>query len=66
MFFMTRKRFEDEVMKRVEDWQRREECERELRHVYESLFKLEERMTRLECKGKMVGVSVEACNDQDT
>lgn len=65
MFFMTRKRFEEEVMKRIEDWQRREERERELRHVYESLFKLEERMTRLECKGKMDGVQVEVCNAAD-
>lgn len=66
MFFMSRKRFEDEVMKRIEDWQRREEHERELRHVYESLFKLEERMTRLECKGKMDGVPVEVCDVKNT
>lgn len=65
MFFMTRKRFEDEVMKRIEDWQRREERERELRHVYESLFKLEERMALLERKGKMDGVQVEVCNAKE-
>ena len=59
MFFMTRKRFEEEVMKRIEDWQRREERERELHHVYESLFKLEDRIARLECKGKTDGVPVE-------
>lgn len=62
MFFMTRKRFEEEVAKRIEDWQRREDRERELRRVYESLFKLEERMTRLESKGNMDGVAVEVCN----
>ena len=65
MFFMTRKRFEEEVSKRIEDWQRREDRERELRCVYERLFKLEERMTRLECKGKMDGVQVEVCNAAD-
>ena len=62
MFFMTLKRFEEEVNKRIEDWQRRGAHERELRRVYESLFKMEERMTRLECKGKMDGVAVEVCN----
>ena len=62
MFFMTRKRFEEEVAKRIEDWQRREDHERELRRVYESLFKMEERMTRLESKGKMDGVAVEVHN----
>lgn len=61
MFFMTRKRFEEEVMKRIEDWQRREERERELRHVYESLFKLEDRIARLECKGKTDDGPVEVC-----
>lgn len=65
MFFMTRKRFEDEVMKRVEDWQRREERERELRHVYESLFKLEERMTRLERKGLYKETPAEVCNAKE-
>lgn len=66
MFFMTRKRFEEEMMKRIEDWQRREDHERELRRVYESLFKLEERMARLECKGKMDGVAVEVCKCEST
>ena len=61
MFFMTRKRFEEEVAKRIEDWQRREDRERELRHVYESLFKLEERMARLEGKGMADGKVREVC-----
>ena len=61
MFFMTRKRFEEEVMKRIEDWQRREDHERELRRVYESLFKLEERMTRLEGKELFKATQVEVC-----
>ena len=66
MFFMSRKRFEEEVAKRIEDWQRREEREREVRRVYESLFKLEERMTRLESKGNMNDVAVEVCNVKNT
>ncbi len=66
MFFMTRKRFEEEVMKRIDDWQRREDHEREMRRLYENLFKLEERMARLESKGKMDGVAVEVCNVKDS
>lgn len=62
MFFMTRKRFEEEVAKRIEEWQQREEHERELRHMYEKIFKMEERMTRLEWKGNMDGVATEVCN----
>ena len=65
MFFMTRKRFEEEVTKRIEEWQRREDRERELRHMYDKIFRLEERMTRLECKGKMDGVPMEVCNAKE-
>ena len=66
MFFMTRKRFEEEVYKRVEEFQMREEREREMRRLYETLFKMEERITRLEGKGKMDGVAVEVCNVKNT
>ena len=65
MFFITRKRFEEAVYKRVEEFQMREEREREMRRLYENLFKLEERITRLECKGKMDGVAVEVANVED-
>lgn len=65
MFFMTRKRFEEAVYKRVEEYQMREEREREMRRLYENLFKLEERIVRLEGKGKMDGVAVEVKNAKE-
>ena len=63
MFFMTRKRFEEAVNKRVEEFQMREEREREMRRLYENLYKLEERITRLECKGKRTAVEVCECEN---
>ena len=66
MFFMTRKRFEKAVYKRVEEFQMREEREREMRRLYENLFKLEERIARLEGKGKMDGVAAEVCKCENT
>lgn len=62
MFFMTRKRFEEEVNKRMEKWMEREEREREFRNMYTRFYELEDRVRRLECKGKMDSVEVEVCN----
>lgn len=65
MFFMTRKRFEQEVNKRIEEWQRREDHERELRNVYTYFYKLEERVIRLERKAELNGAAVEVHNAKE-
>ena len=62
MFFMTRKRFEEEVNKRIEKWQEREEREREFRNMYTHFYKLEERVIRLERKAEMDAAAVEVKN----
>lgn len=53
MFFMTRKRFEEEVNKRMEKWMEREEREREFRNMYTRFYELEDRVRRLEGNDKM-------------
>lgn len=53
MFFMNRKRFEEEVNKRMEQWKEREVREREMRNMYTRFYELEERVRRLEGNGKM-------------
>lgn len=53
MFFMNRKRFEEEVNKRMEKWMEREEREREFRNMYTRFYELEERVRRLEGNDKM-------------
>lgn len=62
MFFMTRKRFEEEVNKRIEKWQEREEREREFRNMYTHFYKLEERVIRLERKAEIGSAAVEVKN----
>ena len=59
MFFMTRKRFEEEVNRRIEKWQEREEREREFRNMYTKFYKLEERVIWLERKAEMDAAAVE-------
>ena len=61
MFFMTRNRFEEEVGKRVAEWQRREEHERVLGHVYSTFCKLEERIARLEGKAGIGFTAEDGC-----
>lgn len=61
MFFMTRNRFEEEVAKRVAEWQRREEHERELQNVYSTFYKLEERIARLEGKAGIGCIAEDDC-----
>lgn len=70
MFFMTRKRFEEEVAKRVADhiekWQEREDREREFRNMYTNFYKLEERVIRLERKAEIDSAAAEVCKCEDT
>lgn len=61
MFFMTRNRFEEEVAKRVAEWQRREEHERELQNVYSTFYKFEERIARLEGKAGIGFAAEDGC-----
>ena len=61
MFFMTRKRFEDEVCKRVEDWQKRRMFERDLCEFSTRLYKLEERLDAMERKALATAKLKEVC-----
>jgi len=51
MFFMTRKRFEDEVMKRVDEWHMRHAMERAMDNLRSDYYRLDERLRKLEGKG---------------
>ena len=64
MFFMTRKRFEKEVNKRMEKFHEREERERELRNMYKHFYELEERVRQLEGKPRN-GVAVEVSKSEN-
>lgn len=62
MFFMTRKRFEEEVNKRMAEY---EDCrfkERQIENMYNRIWKLEERVDRLEGKGPVKAATLEVCN----
>jgi len=50
MFFMTRKRFEEEVNKRMEEWHMRRSFERDMCEFNSRLYKLEDRLDAMERK----------------
>ena len=51
MFFMTRKRFEDEVSKRMAEYEDRRFKEQQTENMYNRIWKLEDRVALLEGKG---------------
>ena len=51
MFFMTRKRFEEEVSKRMSEYEERRFKEQQTENMYNRIWKLEDRVDRLEGKG---------------
>lgn len=65
MFFMTRKRFEEEVMKRVEDWQKQRMLERDFYEFNSRLCKVEERLDAMERKALAEAKFQEVCKTND-
>lgn len=63
MFFMTRKRFEEEVNKRMEDWQMRRAFERDMCEFSSRLYKLEERLDAMERKALAAAKLKEVCEN---
>jgi hypothetical protein len=56
MFFMTRKRFEEEVQKRIDEWHMRRAMERIMDDLRRDLCKLVDRVDRLEGVERLVEV----------
>lgn len=65
MFFMTRKRFEDEVNKRMEAWKMEEIRNRDLCEFHSRLYKVEERLDAMERKAFAEAKFREVCKAND-
>ena len=63
MFFMTRKRFEDEVRKRMEAWKMEEIRTRDMCEFNSRLYKLEERLDAMERKACAEAKLKELCEN---